>query len=671
MYLKTIHSVNIGPIDDVKIKFPFNDDKTPKPVVIVGENGTGKSVLLSNIVDSFYEIAGKFFNDVRKMDDCGTKQQFYKVIGNQEVKIGRKYMYSYVVYGSADELDSPIEYLFKSGDLKVKDFCDFEDIKHTEFKWNDVENYKNVKADRKIAESIFNNSVICYFPPSRYERPNWLGEKYYTIEKFEHPSAKEKFSGRLDKPISIIDVTLETLQWLLDVIADSRCDVEYEKDTGFSGFRIAHVKEDDGEFYNNLIALGNSRKNIESIMSTILGQEVYFGLNYRIANSSRFNINDVNCNVLIPTLNALSTGQSALFNMCATIIRYADLNDMNKSIRLEDITGIVVIDEIELHLHSNFQREVLPRLLKKFPKVQFIISSHSPLFLLGMDEVYGRDGYEIYQMPSAIRVTSERFSEFEKAYKYLSDTETHQQEIREVIQKHTGKPLVVTEGQSDWKHMKAAFEKLKCTCHDYLNMDFEFLEYDQHIQMGNKTLEDMCRHFSNVPQSRKIIFIADADDEKTTKVFEGQNSSTYKNWGNNVFSFVLPVPEHRRNTPKICIEHYYSDDEIKTNVTIEDGTTRRLYLGNEFNKQGVSFDRNFTCSKKDECGKDSIKIIDGNSKSRVYSIDDDECKTNLALPKMKFADSILNYSSEFENIKFDNFHLIFDLIKKILEQPNV
>lgn len=668
MYLKTIHSINVGPIDDVKIIFPFNEDKTPKPVVIVGENGTGKSVLLSNIVDSFYEIAGKFFNDVRKMDDFSFHQQFYKIIGNQEVKIGKKYMYSYIVYESVAESNSLIEYLFKSGDLSVKDFCDSEEIKHNYFSWNDVENYKNVKVERKKTEHIFNNSVICYFPPSRYERPNWLGEKYYAIEKFEHPSVKEKFSGRLDKPISIIDVTLETLQWLLDVIADSRCDVEYEKE---SGFRIAHVKEEDVEYYSNLIALGNSRKNIESIMSTILGQEVYFGLNYRITNSSRFNINDVNGKILIPTLNALSTGQSALFNMCATIIRYADLNDMNKSIRLEDITGIVVIDEIELHLHSNFQREVLPKLLKKFPKVQFIISSHSPLFLLGMDEVYGRDGYEIYQMPSAIRVTSERFSEFEKAYKYLSDTETHQREIRGVIQEHKGKPLVVTEGQSDWKHMKAAFAKLKFERQDYLDMDFEFLEYDQNTQMGNTTLEDMCRHFSTVQQSRKIIFIADADVDKTSKALGKKSAPFYRDWGNNVFSFVLPVPEHRKDTPEICIEHYYTDNEIKTDVTIEDGTTRRLYLGNEFNKQGISFDRNFTCSKKDECGKGSIKIIDGNSKSRVYSIEDDECSTNLALPKMKFADSILNHSAEFENINFDNFHLIFDLIKKILEQSNV
>ena len=33
---------------------------------------------------------------------------------------------------------------------------------------------------------------------------------------------------------------------------------------------------------------------------------------------------------------------------------------------------------------------------------------------------------------------------------------------------------------------------------------------------------------------------------------------------NKVFSFVLPVPKNRKNTPNICIEHLYSDEEIKT-----------------------------------------------------------------------------------------------------------
>ena len=43
--------------------------------------------------------------------------------------------------------------------------------------------------------------------------------------------------------------------------------------------------------------------------------------------------------------------------------------------------GIVLIDEIELHLHPTLQQEVLTRLKKTFPNIQFIITTHSPLVI--------------------------------------------------------------------------------------------------------------------------------------------------------------------------------------------------------------------------------------------------------------------------------------------------
>lgn len=43
--------------------------------------------------------------------------------------------------------------------------------------------------------------------------------------------------------------------------------------------------------------------------------------------------------------------------------------------------GIVLIDEIELHLHPTLQQEILQRLRKTFPKIQFIVTTHSPLVI--------------------------------------------------------------------------------------------------------------------------------------------------------------------------------------------------------------------------------------------------------------------------------------------------
>ncbi|CAA6803031.1 MAG: Unknown protein, partial [uncultured Aureispira sp.] len=45
--------------------------------------------------------------------------------------------------------------------------------------------------------------------------------------------------------------------------------------------------------------------------------------------------------------------------------------------------GIVLIDEIDIHLHPNWQKKFVQTLTKLFPKIQFIASTHSPIPLLG------------------------------------------------------------------------------------------------------------------------------------------------------------------------------------------------------------------------------------------------------------------------------------------------
>jgi|HubBroStandDraft_1064217.scaffolds.fasta_scaffold02247_4 hypothetical protein len=50
-----------------------------------------------------------------------------------------------------------------------------------------------------------------------------------------------------------------------------------------------------------------------------------------------------------------------------------------------DIHAIVLIDEVDLHLHPSLQRALIPRLRKTFPKVQWIVTTHSPLVLANFD----------------------------------------------------------------------------------------------------------------------------------------------------------------------------------------------------------------------------------------------------------------------------------------------
>ena len=665
MYIRRIIDKNIGPIEKIDLSFAFGDEGNPKPLVLVGQNGSGKSIFLSHIVDAFFEMADKAFDNACA-GSKGGGHQYYKAISSSQIAIGKEYMYSYISFDD----EGLINYIFKAGHLSKEKFdeesgCVLEDS----LSWGKENNYKNVNIDSEKSEYIFRKDVICYFGPDRYEKPNWMGEKYYQSLESEHLSINEKWARQLQNPIIIKDVTERNLQWLMDVIADSRADIENNGDM----LRIAHISVGD------LLLLTTARKNLELIMSKILGKEVYFGLNLRNQGFSRFNIRlKSDDSIIVPTLNALSTGQIALFNMFSTIVRYADLNDVNKSIRLENITGIVVIDEIELHLHTYLQKEVLPELIKLFPKVQFIITTHAPLFLLGMEKTFGSQNYEIYEMPTATKINVECFFFFLRAYDYFRETQLYQQEIKNAIDNNTAKALIITEGSTDWKHMCAAYQALKKSGENselFENTEFEFLEYEPKnskgenslkLEMGCSQLAAMCENYAKLRQRRKLIFIADRDDSTINRKLLGENKE-FKEWGNNVYSLILPLPPHRESTPAICIEHYYKDDEIKTPISIN-GMERRLYIGNEFDKNGINYQKDILCEKKSVCGEDKINIIEGSSGEKVIRLSN-SASGNLALPKMEFATRILEKSEPFDKFDFSSFVPLFSIIKKILDLP--
>lgn len=72
--------------------------------------------------------------------------------------------------------------------------------------------------------------------------------------------------------------------------------------------------------------------------------------------------------------NTMSHGYSALISIVTELIsRIEAFKDKSY-----DVEGIVLIDEIETHLHVDLQKKVLPLLIDFFPKIQFIVSTHSP-----------------------------------------------------------------------------------------------------------------------------------------------------------------------------------------------------------------------------------------------------------------------------------------------------
>ena len=75
--------------------------------------------------------------------------------------------------------------------------------------------------------------------------------------------------------------------------------------------------------------------------------------------------------------NTLSDGYSAILSIVTELLLRMEAHD----VKSYDLEGIVVIDEIETHLHVELQKKILPFLIDFFPKLQFIVSTHSPFVL--------------------------------------------------------------------------------------------------------------------------------------------------------------------------------------------------------------------------------------------------------------------------------------------------
>ena len=86
-------------------------------------------------------------------------------------------------------------------------------------------------------------------------------------------------------------------------------------------------------------------------------------------------------------INQLSDGEKCTIALFGDLARRMTLANPERENPLEG-TGVVLIDELDLHMHTSWQRKVLGILEKTFPNIQFIISTHSPQILGEVDDTF-------------------------------------------------------------------------------------------------------------------------------------------------------------------------------------------------------------------------------------------------------------------------------------------
>lgn len=82
------------------------------------------------------------------------------------------------------------------------------------------------------------------------------------------------------------------------------------------------------------------------------------------------------------TFQTLSSGYSSIFSIISELIMMTEAYKVSPS-KLE---GVVLIDEIDAHLHVSLQRKILPFLTRAYPEIQFIVSTHSPFVIGSLDD---------------------------------------------------------------------------------------------------------------------------------------------------------------------------------------------------------------------------------------------------------------------------------------------
>ncbi|WP_301195558.1 AAA family ATPase [Helicobacter rodentium] len=517
MYLKHIGIKNIGPIDKLLIEMPFDKNGNPKPIIFVGKNGTGKTILLAQIVDALYEIGGALFRNIRKHNN-DMSYSLYKINGNINLKIGKDKGFSVLRFESFAK--KVIEYYDKVGNVTSSDFKSI--IKNFQLKPQQIKDTTNIRENKELQQE-WKQYAHFYLPAYRYEEPFWKN-----LQGFEREITPEGFSSSQEYQKELI------------ITSSEKANEDY-----LTNLWIDYLINSNTRHYDKP-KIDNVRNIAQKVKQNNEAHPTFVSNRNAIDKTTRLRIALDKNNTALNHLNQLSLGESVLFNMFVNVMRHTDMADEPK--------GIVIIDEIDTHLHANLQNKVLPQLIKMFPKIQFIITTHSPLFVLGMKEEFG-DNFMLYDMPNGNIINPERFSEFQSAYAILQNTETFEKDLEQKI-RSLNKPIVFVEGPTDVQYIKRACE----------SFDRQDLLKDIHIDIIGEQTSNGTKNSNNAALKQAAMFLKANPNLIPNKILLLNDPEEDIKYGEKYSSKVLHVdkmPFFDSNPIKKGIENLFPQETIE------------------------------------------------------------------------------------------------------------
>lgn len=644
-YLEKAIFHNRAPFEHLEIDFKKNGIS-----VLTAINGKGKTTILSHIVDAFYELARNSF----PQEFENHSNDYYRVSsGLDNINMSKpSFVYLRFINGSSnwDYLDirnkcTEDEYnqsVLLTNKIPYQEFCNFFDITSNIKYWSNV-----AKATKNIL-SLFKTNILTYFPAYRYELPSYLNDPYKVSFEFRQ---KNSFDGKLINPIEVISDMQDLSNWILDVLLDLKSRGQNLLIPTEKGLIQQFIPATENELWNNLNIILS-----QSLYSKKYEGNVRFGIGERNRGASRICImNDVNnqSQRICPSIFNLSSGELSLISLFGEILRQSD--NLKNNIPLKDIQGIVLIDEVDKHLHITLQKEVLPKLFNLFPNVQFIVSSHSPFLNMGLADEASERSQIIDLDNNGIVCEPTKNDLFTEVYEIMVNENqrfySNYQKLQGELDAIT-KPIVITEGKTDIMHILKAKEKLG------IALEFDTISPDNQPD-GDSNLQKLLEQLCKVKHNCKVIAIFDRDIPKTVQTMD-DNGTGYKSYGNNVYAFCISAPQSRIDNGQddISIEYLYSDDEIHTRLS----NGCQLFFGDEFLETSGRHITNRDLVLKNQSDRGKHKIVENNGGQAVYDLNDN----NILAKKSDFAEAIKNDQIVISQESWDNFKPIFDKIQTII-----